>query len=321
MKPFESVPFTRIAAFAVCLAALVPGPGFAQQAGGQAAASASEDPADGTAPVWVYLKLGEKAYRDRELGDALRYFRLALGSGTDVPEALVGIGMVYQEEGELALAERQYREAISRREAFRVPDEYFQAQYRLAEVYRIQRRSRDYEETLRAIVSEDAYHTVPEQRALAAAMAAAVRSKDLDKLLELYRSGLDFSSRAYRELGVYYYESGRYVHAIDHLMIATVKTFSAALEELIRIDPDYRYTGISKTLDDALSVPVIRTFVLAEDLFRTLYYLGAALYAESRSGSVRSIWALVMNRSEAGLWAAKARRQYTSPFIEPVTVR
>jgi tetratricopeptide (TPR) repeat protein len=304
-------------AFAVCFSALVSGAGFAQQAGrqegasAQAGVSASEDPADGTAPVWVYLKLGEKAYRERELGDALRYFRLALGSGIDVPEALVGIGTVYQEEGD----------AISRREAFRVPDEFFQALYRLADVYRVQRRYRDYEETLRAVVSEDAYHTVPEQRALASAMGAAVRSKDLDKLLELYRSGIDFSTRAYRELGVFYYESGRYGHAIDHLMIATVKIFTAALEELSRIDPDYRYTGVSRTLDDALAVPVIRNFVLAEDLFRTLYYLGAALYAESRNGSVRSIWALVMNRSEAGLWAAKARRQYASPFIEPVTVR
>ena len=63
-------------------------------------------------PGWVLYEKGLSLYEKGELGLALEYLNLSAKEGVLTPEAIYGIGRIYEEEGDYLLAEMRYKEAL-----------------------------------------------------------------------------------------------------------------------------------------------------------------------------------------------------------------
>ena len=278
--------------------------------------------------AWFLYEQGKTKLDDpegRELGEALLYFQEAIDKrGADFPEAEIAIGDIYYREKAYALAEHQYKKALKMLPGLQLPEEKYTVLYRLAELHEEQGNYWDMDEYLNQILADQPYFSGDEYQSFRNALLSTYTDKGLEHVFRLYRmEDVGFSVGAHAKLGWFYYRSGRSREAIQHSLFALDIMVTEAVKELRRVQPGFAFTTTEAFLDAALERENIRQYLLSSEFFKTLYYLGAATYADSRPSLAESTWRLLATYpleaegSAAVEYADRAARQLESPWQEP----
>ena len=273
-------------------------------------------------PTWLIFEKGKQLFDTREYGEALLYFRSARERQSSFPEVEYWIGRIFEAEGELSLAERQYRSALSVSRYLETPDDEFQIRYQLANLQLITHSYSLYSDSLDEIIKLDRRRRKSDSLIdiEPALLVDALVNRGLDKLLELYRlddyGGVD----AYYRSGIYHYRRGFYEQAIEDLAYGIVISSTNMLQYLLRHDPEYRFSTI-----DAMMIDISRSNALVDyarnvDFYGQFYALGVSLYAsqeQQKKELARDIWRTISSYGpESSVWAVKSKLQLANPFSD-----
>ena len=236
------------------------------------------------------------------------------------PEGDYWIGEVFRVEGETSIALAQYRKALNNKDLFEIPDDARQLLYRMADLQSLRREYKAMEESLEDILSEDMLWSDPSRAFTRIAMERTLFNDGLDRFLILYRHHAPFAYRAHRDLGIYYYRTGRHDRASRHLMFAFLIASSIILDELRYIDIEYKFSTFSESLKPALKNDSTKAYMVSNEFSMTMYYYGAALFANGQRRTANELWHSIPVLADNGEWRSRASRQLTTPFIEPTTL-
>jgi len=147
-------------------------------------------------------------------------------------------------------------------------------------------------------------------------MTRTLESNGLNRFIEQFRyNGIEYE-HAHRQLGFYYYQSGRHTWAQEHLMFAFLIQNSVILDELKRTRYNYSFTTMEALASEMNWDQVVMDYANKKDYFKTAYYLAASLYANGRAASARGIWNFVAQQARAGEWQQRSMEQLRYPHIE-----
>lgn len=254
--------------------------------------------------------LGNSAYKTLDVLKQLR----------DYPEAEYWIGETYRAEGELGIALRQYRKAYEQKAALAESGFATEILYRIADIHRIRQEYNEMEARLLEILEGDALWGQSGDSFVRAAMTRTLEDPGeknrINRFLTLYRYSSQEVLRAHELLGYYYYASSRYVHAAEHLMFVFLIQNSIFIDEIIRRRFDYTFTTLDDLLNEIAAQPPLAAFFEETDYFKTIYYLGAALYGNGKPAPARDFWTFLSRRPDAGEWRNRAEAQLRSPYLE-----
>lgn len=257
------------------------------------------------------------SFRAGRLGEALAMARTVMSRRGAWSEADYLIALVYEAEGELALAERHYDLALQDAESFYERPAYM---YALANVYRASGDEAKYIAMLESIQQEaigpDNQETIANQRVQA---RKTLLKEGLNRIINLYRWPNDISLKASEALGIHYYQQGTqegYAKALENFIYVTAARAGAVIERLRYYNPAYNYTNLLALLDEAQMREETRSFLEESQFFRSLYFLACSVYAFDGSSQSKVLWNWVRLRPEAGIWAKRAERQFFAPYIE-----
>jgi len=244
------------------------------------------------------------------------------------PEADFWVAETLREEGELGLALLQYERAWDNRALLEAPGFAIDILYRLADVQRIRQNYNEMERwALQIIAAPEPYgdslwsgtSQSDERAALAmrAAMMRILENEGIDRFLTLYRHRNTNVESAHRLLGFFYYATGRYPLATEHLLFAFLLQNSLLIDEIIRREYDFDFTNLENLLERVRTRPELLAYIEETEYYRTIYYLASALYATGRTRPATQLWTFLTRSGNAGEWGNRARRSPT-PYIEAV---
>lgn len=191
-------------------------------------------------PSWILLEKGRSFFADKELATALNYFILAKEREVIYPEAEYWIGRVFEEEGELILAEEQYLKALEMARFLYITEDRFEIKYRLADIYLKKGDMRGYESELLSIIEEEIEFDIMVQNR-EQQYIRVITEEGLDELLFLYREKNTFSLKALSELGAYYYNNGQYRSSIIKNLYAIMTIYTVGIDELLKYNDNFEY--------------------------------------------------------------------------------
>jgi len=274
----------------------------------QASAGRSED--------WILYERANAMVAQHEYGKALQLYKEAIVAAGIFPEAEVGIGDVFFEEGEFQLARMQYEKAYNIKKGFQIPETQYQVLYKLSGLFESREMYRPMEDALLKVVSDDKRFSASENSRLKTQIEKNYLDKGIDRVLFLYQFNVGFATEAHSRLGWFYYRSGRYGQAVQQLLYAVIyraAEISAALHDR---DADYQF----KTLSDALSAvedsKQLSSYVANSGFFKDLYYLAGSSYAAGYPTHATDLWKLISTSKIAGKYAGLAARQIRKPWTE-----
>jgi tetratricopeptide (TPR) repeat protein len=258
----------------------------------------------------------------------------AMGTLKDYPEAEQWIGEIYLVEGELGLALAQFQKAYALRRFMENPGAATGLLCKIASIRRIRQEYNEMERIMLSILVDDilwlgsaANTTVQQGTATQAepppsyarqAMTRILENGGIDRFLTLYRYSSAETLAAHRQLGFYYYSSGRHSRAQEHLMFAFLIQNTVIINEIIRHRFDFSFTTLENLAAEIRRSPVLLDYAEKNEYFKTAYYLGASLYGNGKTATARSIWNSLSVQSLAGEWQARAVAQLRSPHVERV---
>ena len=238
----------------------------------------------------------------------------------DYPEAEYWKGEVFRVEGELSIALAQYEKALSSAALLEIPDEARMIRYKIASLRASRREYNEMEKQLLSIIAEDTLWSSQSQNFARESMNRTLINDGVDRFLTLYRHASASTYKAHQDLGLYYYRTGRHDRAFSQLVFAFLDGSTTVIDELRSADQDFTFTKLSTALDAARGRrSSAGEFLQNSEYFKTLYYLGASLYANGQRKRANEIWRLLVARPEAGEWAGRASKQIAAPYIEPST--
>jgi hypothetical protein len=283
--------------------------------------------------------LEELYYRfpKESLGNSASAALAALSSLKNYPEAEYWIGETYRAEGELGLALSQFQKAWDQRGLFENVGFGTELLYKIAEIRKTRREYNEMERTLLLIVAEDSLWSdsakaeqtasvpgrpIPYAEASASfarqAMTRTLENDGFSRFLAMYRYNNTRVEEAHRFLGLYYAASGRHSRAQEHLIFAFLIQNTVIIEELIRHEYDFTFTGLEDLAAEIQRYPLLAAYVKKNDYYKTAYYLGASLYGNGKAAAARAFWDFLGSRPEAGEWQSRALGQLRSPHAEQV---
>ncbi len=287
---------------------------------GALAAHAPSASADEAETAWFTYEEAQALYEQREFGKALQFYKDAIALAGNLPEAEVGIGDVYREEGELDLALSQYRKALNRAGSLRVPLARYDIQYRIASVYRDRELYKLMEDTLAAITADDPNWGREAGARIRGQVESLYYGKGLDQVLRLYRFSDSFATRAHAELGWFYYRTGRFPLAVSHLLYAVIPGASEIAGWHRERDVEWEFTSFESLLASAAAHRDLADFAQESGLFRNTYYLACATWASMYPKAATALWKILGKLEAAGEYAELSRRQLKKPWVEPYLV-
>ena len=223
---------------------------------------------------------------------------------------------IYENEGELDLAEKYYLASLQRA-GFRVPDENYAVRYRLAAMYQQRKNYKKYEDILLGILANQNMYTDERYARLREAYVSTLLTQGFDSLAVLYRVSLDFAQEAHSDLGAFYCRTGRDRYALLHLAFANLAVVSTLADELKRHDPGYSYSSLQDTLQKSSARPELADFMQRSGFFRSLYFLGSSLYALGAAEEARKVWTAASHYA-TGEWKSRSANQLLAPRTEPL---
>jgi tetratricopeptide (TPR) repeat protein len=235
----------------------------------------------------------------------------------EYPEAEYWIGEVFRLEGEKEIALMQYRKALNDDVDAQAPDWKTGVLYKIAELSGDTRNYNEMERTLGRILSDDALWRDTDDF-VRNAMMRTLENEGIDKFLTMYRHDNGKSEKAHRLLGYYYYISGRYKPAESHLLFAVLNANTVIIEEAIRKRYNFSFTSLDNLMFEIERRPDLKKYMADVEYYKSLYYLGAALYANGMLNPARGIWRFLSNQPDAGEWAQRSQNQLRAPFIEQI---
>ncbi|MBI9099792.1 MAG: hypothetical protein JEY91_15035 [Spirochaetaceae bacterium] len=327
---------------------------------------------------WLLFEKGLFTFNKRQYGESLNFFNKLIERHGVYPEAEYWIGRVFEQEGEYLLAEKQYRKALEGERVLLIPQEKFEIQYRLAELYKYLENYDSYKQVLNSIGTSELEKN---QLALANENAAinTLKKDGIDRMILLFRHEFTYSIEAFNQLGIYYYKTGEYKMATSKLVYPILSLYSIAIDFLRKLDPEFVYpenidvllenhtdyvfhtlenvilrrhqsfsferdldsmavinveeqyekaktllpddpefylSGASYCLELFNREPSIRELIEEYNIYRTMYYLGASLYAEGYSEAAFRLWEIVYNESNSNMWGKKSYEQLIDPKVE-----
>ncbi|HAK44885.1 MAG TPA: hypothetical protein DCO79_03040 [Spirochaeta sp.] len=267
-------------------------------------------------PTWLLMERGKQAYDIGEYGLASRVFREVLNREKVYPDAEVWLAYIFEEEGEYLLAEKQYIRALENSSELYIIEDEITILYKLAEIYRKTDQWGLYENTLLSILDKDESGGVLK---LQYSMLDALKDYGVDKMFELYRYENTKFGRARIELGIFYYQTGRYTESQINLILPIISEATTGFNYIFNRTADYDYYNFDLHIDNMLRYNTLSEFLTANVFFKAVYYLAASLYADGYSDTADSLWRIVYKYDESGsTWKIRSARQLRSPFIEPI---
>jgi hypothetical protein len=104
-------------------------------------------------------------------------------------------------------------------------------------------------------------------------------------------------------------------------MFAFLIQNTVLINEILRRNPDWTFSTLEDMQERIRRWPSIFNaplldFMKETEYYKTLYYLGSALYGEGKSAQARRFWTFLSGQGDAGEWKARAVRQLAHPEIE-----
>jgi len=258
----------------------------------------------------------------------------ALGSLKEYPEADHWIGETYLIEGELNLALSQYQKVHSQRHLLENPGFAIELLYKIAAIRRTRQEYNEMERVLLSILTADKMWAgksldhdpiisrTPDHEGdsfVKQAMTRTLENNGLNRFIVQYRYNSTEFESAHKQLGFYYYQSGRYTWAQEHLMFAFLIQNSVMLDELKRARYDYSFTTLEALSEEINWNRVLTDYAEKIEYYKTAYFLAASLYGNGKTASARGIWNFLASQTRAGEWQTRAIGQLRNPHIEKVT--
>ncbi|GMO21956.1 MAG: hypothetical protein Ta2B_00850 [Termitinemataceae bacterium] len=262
--------------------------------------------------------LAEVRYRvgNEALHNSAREVLAAFGRLKVYPEAEYWIGEAYRVEGELGIALRQYAEALKYRDALQETDFAVEIQYKIAEVEQIQQNYNAAERQFLDILKTDTLWNQDDNSFIKNAMRRTIENDGINQFISMYRYQNAVVEKAHRLLGSYYYLSGRHNKAAEHLMFASLIHNSTIVDEAIQRRFDFKFTTLDNLMAEIVRRNDLHEYMKEINYYKTLYYLGASLYAIGKADSARSIWTFIASSPDSLEWNGRAKRQLINPFVE-----
>jgi tetratricopeptide (TPR) repeat protein len=268
----------------------------------------------------VYYRFPRESFRN-SANAALQ----ALSSLKDFPEAEYWIGETYRAEGELGLAINQFQKAYEKRSLLQTPGFDVELLYKIAFIRRTKQEYTEMERTLLSILAGDSLWSAVEEDGKVTensfarnAMGRTLENDGIGRFLTLYRYTNTQAEQAHRQLGLYYYASGRHSLAAEHLMFAFLIQNSIIIQEIIRLNYDFTFTSLEELAPQINRYPLLVEYVENVDYYKTAYYLAAGLYGDGKTSAARSLWTSLAACAPPGEWLNRARAQLREPRIERV---
>jgi tetratricopeptide (TPR) repeat protein len=149
-------------------------------------------------------------------------------------------------------------------------------------------------------------------------MLRTLEEKGIDRFLTLYRSDNGLMEQAHRQLGIYYYQTGRHQRAVEHLAFAFIIQTTTLIESQKQRQFDYAFTNFKDLLSTIAKKPELTDYAKQVEYYRTLYYLGAALYAVGVQPTAMEVWKSLETQPGAGEWRDRSILQIKRPHVEAV---
>ena len=267
---------------------------------------------------WLSFEEGNALVSQKEFGKALEKYKEAIASAGIFPEAEMAIGDVYQEEGELDLARKQYEKAYNMRSSFYIPDSKYDVLYKLARLFEDQDLFKLMEDRLNEIVADDKHFVETPTFQQKTQIERNFLEKGLDRVLMLYTFDDTFSTNAHSELGWFYYRTGRYSQAISHLLYAIIYRVSELKAYMQERDVEFQFSTLQDLLSASQQQRDASRYVTQEGLLKDLYYLAGSTFASGYPEHSRGIWKIIAESPMAGSYSNLSRRQLKAPFMEPL---
>jgi tetratricopeptide (TPR) repeat protein len=274
--------------------------------------------ADTLSQSWYTYEQGNAAFSRKEYGEALKFYKDAIGAAGIFPEAEMGLGDVYLAEGEFDLAKGEYEKAYSQKSAFYVPERKYELLYKMAHLFQEQELYKRMEDRLGEIVADDRHFAESATSKMRTQVERNYLTKGLDRVLELYTFSDPFALEAHSTLGWFYYRTGRYSQAVSHLLYATITRVSQVNQDLRDSDVDYQFSTLQAALAAVAADKELAAFVAGSDFFKDLYYLAGSAFANGYPEHAVTLWKLIAGQAAAGAWQVKARAQLKKPVTEPL---
>jgi tetratricopeptide (TPR) repeat protein len=268
--------------------------------------------------TWLLFEQGNAAYDEREFGEALKLYQEAVAKAGIFPEAEIGIGDIYAEEGELDLAISQYKKAYDLRKSFYIPGQQYEVLFRLADIYEKKELYKLMEDSLQLVIRDDVrFNETPTYR-MKSQIAKNYADKGIDRMLFLYSFEDTIFAKAHSRLGLFYYRTGRYSPAIDHLLYSIIYRTARMKAFLFGKDAEYEFTSLADLMRRIDAAPELRRYAQDVGFFRDLYYLAGATFANGYPLNGKALWNLIAGSKAADSYADLSRRQAKKPWIEPL---
>jgi hypothetical protein len=274
--------------------------------------------ADSSNKFWLLYEQGNAAASQKEYGKALQLFKSAIEGAGIFPEAEVAIGDVYLEEGESALAQKQYENAYNLRKAFYIPEMQYGILYKLANLFELQQQYKQMEDTLNRIVGDDQRFQDAANQRLRSQIEKVFLEKGLDRVLLLYTFDDTFSAAAHSKLGWFYYRTGRFSPAVSQLLYAVIYRASELKHALLERDVEYGFTTLAEMLAATEKNEDMRAYAASSGFYRDLYYLAGSMLANGFPRHAAGLWKALSTVPSAGQYRDLSLRQLKKPFVEPL---
>jgi len=267
---------------------------------------------------WILYERANALAAQHEYGQALQLYKEAISASGIFPEAEIGVGDIFFEEGEFDLAKAQYEKAYSLRNGFRISEMQYEVLYKLADLYEARTMYKPMEDALLKIASDDRRFAAPESSRLRGQIEKNYFEKGLDHVLFLYQFDVAFAAEAHSRLGWFYYRSGRYSQAVQELLYALIYRTTEIDSFLHDRDVDYQFKTLADMLASVEASKSLSAYVTGSSFFRDLYYLAGSSYAGGYPNHATDIWKIVAASRLSGKYADLSARQLRRPWTEKV---
>jgi tetratricopeptide (TPR) repeat protein len=246
------------------------------------------------------------------VGDSLRALKQAVADLALYPEAEFWIGKVYLAEGELRLAELQFKRAYDMSGGIEPEGDRAAMLEALAGIYKSRGDLKSYESCLREIADASDLFSGKDLY-FRNAMERVLGERGFDKFMALYRIDQGFAVEAYSGLGELYLDAGRPIATI-YLAAAVDATLTRVIGEIKIDEPSYSYAGLPDIASRILVDRELARFAGDKGLWKDLTLLGEALSSSGYRETAGEIWTVLAKLPAPDPWGKKAGENLAAPL-------
>ncbi|MBN2651355.1 MAG: hypothetical protein JXR63_03155 [Spirochaetales bacterium] len=292
-------------------------------------------------PLWISYQEGIEFFKDKRFSEAMAIFKKCTLENPTYPEAEYWIGRIFEIEGELELAKRQYLKALDPTfiNALNIPDFEFTIRTALAGIYQKTGYPELYIEQINAIIHQDPWFLSDIGKQNLSAIYNLWLDKGINRVFELFRVRNRRFASYYSMAGIYYYNNGKVEDGVKMLSISVLSALSELAEIQKNMHPDFIFTtrtnfekryldaaipkelydfhldDIVELIDLSLNDPRIEQYLVEADFFKNIYYLGMAFAAGGHNEHAFDMLIICSSYQNAGYFQDLALKKMQSLLI------